>query len=42
MYEHQDTSFANDFSIQEKLPSKPYEREMNLTKAQLKHEEGVK
>ena len=32
MDEHQETSFSGDFTIQEKLASKPYEREMTLPK----------
>ncbi len=42
MYEHLDTRFADDLTVQEKLAFKTLGEGNDLAKAQLKHEQGVK
>ena len=42
MYEHLDTIFADDLSVQDKFPSKTLGEGNELAKAQLKHEQDVK
>ena len=42
MYEHQETSFSIDLTIQERLAFKTLGEGNELAKAQLKHEQAVK
>ena len=42
MYEHQETIFADDLTVQEKLAFKTLGEGNDLAWAQLKHEQAVK